>query len=125
MIMSAEDVIEIHTKLVHWVADTAPADWRRVEINMEMLFDGQEIAKSWITRCYIGTAEEKIEDYPATGLQKVQMLDLFKKLNNASAESGERWTVCDFTVYNDGKYNLEYQYTPPPRLSGDILAGSQ
>ena len=43
MIMSAEDVIEIHTKLVHWVADTAPADWRRVEINMEMLFDGQEI----------------------------------------------------------------------------------
>ena len=123
--MSAEIFNELYTKLVLWVADTAPADWRRVEINMEMIFDNQEIAKSWITRCYIGDSENEIDEYPATGLQKVQMLDLFKKLNIASAETVERWTICDLTVRRNGKYELEYQYSAPPRLSGDILAGSE
>lgn len=123
--MSAEKINDLYTQLVHWVSDTAPEDWRRVEINMEMAVDSDEFAKSWITRCYVGDAEEKIENYPASGVQKVAMLDIFEQLNNAAADSGDRWTVCDLTVHNSGKYSVEYQYSAPPRLSGDILAGSQ
>ena len=122
--MSAEKQSEIFTKLVLWVTETAPPDWRRVEINMEMAIDGTEVANSWITRCYVGNAETKIEDYPSEGLQDIQMRDLFKDLNDVAAESGERWTVCDLTVENNGKYTVSYQYTKPPRLSGDITAGS-
>ena len=123
--MTTEKITEIYVNLVHWVADTASDNWKRVEINMEMVFDEQEIAKSWITRCFVGDTEEEIEDYPATGLEKFQMLDLFKGLNNMAAETGERWTVCDLTVNNNGEYTVNYQYIPPPRLSGDILVGSQ
>lgn len=88
--MSAEATTEIYTKLVHWVADTAPKDWARVEINMEMLIDEQEIANSWITRCFVGDTAEKIEDYPATGLQDIQMRNLFKELNEIASTMGKQ-----------------------------------
>lgn len=123
--MTGEATTEIYTKLVHWVVDTAPKDWRRVEINMEMLINEQEVANSWITRCFVGDSEEKAEDYPATALEDIQMRDMFKELSEIAAETGDRWTVCNLVVLNDGKYTVDYQYDAPPRLSGDILAGSQ
>jgi len=121
--MSAEKIQALYQKLVYWVADTAPDDWRKVTINIEMLADSGTASSSWIIHCYIGD-EQKDVDYPAKGAQKIVMRDLFLELNDLSAESGDRWTICDFSVTNDGRYKADLAYDAPPRLNGDKLAGT-
>ena len=121
--MSAESIQNLYQELVYWVADTAPNDWRKVEINMEVLVDGQEAANSWVMRCFAGDGLDKVE-CGASGAQKLDMRDMFLELKDLAAESGDRWTVCDFTVFNDGRYEVNYAYDKPPRLSGDLAAGA-
>ncbi|MCG8317041.1 MAG: antitoxin YezG family protein [Pseudomonadales bacterium] len=122
--MSAEKIQGIYKELVYWVADVAPNDWRKVEINMEILTDNNEVANSWVIRCFVGDAMKKVE-YQASGAKKAEMRDMFIELNDLFAESGERWTVCDLVVYNTGKYEVNFAYDAPPRLSGDLAAGTQ
>lgn len=121
--MSSEKVLELYKELVYWVADVAPVDWRKVEINMEILMDDQEVANSWIIRCFVGDRLEK-QEYEASGAKKAEMRDLFLELNDLAAETGDRWTICDFTVFDTGKYEVNYSYDKPPRLSGNLTAGT-
>lgn len=121
--MSAELIQKLYEKLVYWVADTAPDDWRQVTINIEILADKKEASNSWVIRCFVGDEKTKVE-YPAKGAQKLDMSDLFLELNDLAAEAGDRWTVCDFTVTNDGKYKVNHSYGEPPRLSGNLAAGT-
>ena len=121
--MSAEQIQALYERLVFWVADTAPGDWRKVHINMEVLASEAEASNSWVIHCVTGEEHVNVE-YPASGARKLDMRDLFIELNDAAAESGDRWTVCDFTVSNDGSYTVEYQYGAPPRLSGNLTANT-
>lgn len=119
--MTAEKTEQLYTQLVYWVADEAPADWRTVRINMEMLLENGEVANSWATYCKVGDDMQDVE-MEASAVKEIELRNLFRALNDLSAESGDRWTVCDFTVNSTGQYNVDYSYDPPPRLSGDLRA---
>lgn len=43
-------------------------------------------------------------------------------LRDAMAAGGkEKWTILDLTIERDGHYDFKFDYSPPPRLGGDLL----
>jgi hypothetical protein len=118
--MSAEQEINLFNKMVHYIADTAPNDWRKVYIDMEMVVDNLEIAQSCVASCYVGDLLEEVDYFLP------RELDLcFLELNDLMAERDARWKACKFIVLNTGELKVNFSYDAPPRLSGDLLAGTR
>jgi hypothetical protein len=118
--MSVEQEINLHNKMVHLIADTAPNDWRKVCIDMEMIVDGSEIAQSCVASCYLGETLEEVDYFLSSELERC-----FLALNDLMSEREERWKVCKLVVLNTGKLKMNFSYDTPPRLNGDLLAGTQ
>lgn len=115
---------EIYTDLVYWCADNAPDGWNKVCINFEIAFKGNEVANSWVIRCYKGLLNKKVE-LEAPALIRIDMSNLFIELNDLCAKKDQRWSICDFVVFSDGKYKADFSYDRPPRLSGDLTSGTE
>jgi hypothetical protein len=120
--MSAIEIKDQNTKIAQLIADTAPNNWREIRINMELIVDGSEVAQSYIARCFVGDTLEKIE-YRAP----YEVADYLLELNDLMSENNERWKICNFIVFNYGEFysfKADFSYDAPPRLSGDLLAGT-
>jgi len=120
--MRLEKSMEIETKLIYWVADTAPANWRRVEINMELINEGDEVKASWIILCFTGDSATEAEDYQVDDVKQLEMCDLFRELHAISAQFEDKWSISNLIVFDSGRYEINYQYDDPLRLNNDSTA---
>jgi hypothetical protein len=120
----AREITDIYRDLVLWAVDNGPRDWKVLHINMELARDDDEIANSWVMRWSKRAVFKKYFQAEIPGIAKAEMRDLFIELNDASAKVGEPWTVCDFMAFASGKYEANYLYGAPPRLSGQLASGT-
>lgn len=119
----AREIVDIYRDLALWAAENSPKKWKMLHINMEVLRVNDEIANSWIMKWSKGLFSKSFQ-IEIPGLAKLEMRDLFLELNEAAMEEGNTWTVCDFRVFANGRYEVSYSYDAPPRLSGNLSSGA-
>lgn len=102
----SENIEVIYQELVYWVADTAPAGWVKTHINMEIEFEEQEIAQSWVITCEM--ADGQTTTYQASEDKEIELMDLFLELYEYFAAQDEGWSVSDLTVQKNGQYEISY-----------------
>jgi len=98
------------------IAQSIEAEWLRVVVNYEMLYQED------------GIEHDRLGFYitkqPDGNLAKAQLrftdliVEAFLKLNEASLTvNKEHWTMCDFVLDSDGKFEVNFSYDPPKRIN--------
>lgn len=123
--MYPQQIIELQNKIGNSIFDNAPNDWKIFRINIEMLFDNEElVATSTTVYCYRGDSLYDDLDYLLSNKFDKELNQCFLDLNNLCLiQQGARWSVCDFIMSNTGQLKVNFSYDTPPRLNGDLLAG--
>lgn len=123
--MSPQEIINLQNEIGNSIFDNAPDDWRIFRINIEMLFDNEElVTSSTVFYCYKGDLLYDDLDYQPSDNFDEELNQYFLDLNNICLiQQGSRWSICDFVMSNTGQLKVNFSYEIPPRLSGDLLSG--
>ena len=123
--MSPQKIINLQNEIGNSIFDNAPDNWKIFRVNIEMLFDNNELlATSTVVYCYKGDSLHEDLDYLPSDKFDEELNQYFLDLNNLCLiQQGSRWSTCDFVMSNTGKLKVNFSYDNPSRLSGDLLAG--
>ena len=106
-------IIEKQVEIVKVIASSIRKPWSRIVFNVEVGdVDGSEIVSGlghfWI--------EENKEQMFLSGFA----CQLFRDLRSLMKDNDSRdraWSICDIEISSDGKYNFQFSYDAPKRIS--------
>ena len=104
---------ELQVEIVKAVAKSVSQSWDRITLNVEIgdVCGSETVSEdgdAWLN----GKNEQIFLDYATERL--------FRQLRQVMGENDSEsrcWTVCDLEIMSDGRYNFEFSYDAPKRIT--------
>lgn len=94
-------------------------EWHRIGVNFEVLLENERTS----TQALVIATRSHGEPVKLSFRLGQQTRQAFVALAQAMAKNGKpSWTVSNLQIERDGQFAFHFEYGPPPRLSGDLLA---
>lgn len=111
--MTAGNVTDLHDE------DWSEHEWLRIGVNFELLPESERTS----TQAVVIATRSQGGPVKLSFRLDQQTKQAFVALNRAMLQNGKpSWTVCNLQIERHGHFTFGFEYGPPPRLSGDLLA---
>jgi hypothetical protein len=123
-------VHEIQIEIIQLIAKSLRGNWNKVTCNVEM---GDVSGSETISAlCHIWLGDKKEQIFPNAELNmKFRQLrsEMAKNVTNSNSSliskfiklnkkvENKVWTICDIELNSEGKYQFDFSYEEPPRIT--------